>query len=259
MLRICHLYPELLNLHGDRGNVIAIKQRCAWRGIEADVCEVKIGETFEPEQADILYLGGGSDRAQALIATDIAARRAALSRAVEDGLVVLAICGGYRMLGKYYSTDQGQKIPGLALIDIYTEPGKTRFAGNCLVEMKIGEQKVRVAGFENHAERTYLGPNVRPLGRVLHGHGNNGEDKTEGARYKNVFGSYLHGPLLPKNSYLTDLLIELALRRRAAKKKSDPKKETEPGLEEHLPLAPLDDTLETAAVQVMTKRLLKKK
>ncbi|WP_041283159.1 type 1 glutamine amidotransferase [Desulfofundulus kuznetsovii] len=240
MLKVCHLYPDLLNLYGDRGNVMAYVRRCQWRGMEVEVYRINLGDPVDFQEMDFLFLGGGSDREQNLMAGDLEKRRELLQAAVEDGLVVLAICGGYQLLGRYYRTLEGQVIPGLGLLDFYTEAGRKRMIGNVAVELEIEGEPVRVTGFENHAGRTFLGQ-ISPLGRVLVGYGNNGEDGTEGARYKNVFCSYLHGPLLPKNPRLVDYLISLALKRR--------------GLPAEL--APLDDRLERAAAEIMLKRLLK--
>ncbi|GAB6273836.1 MAG: glutamine amidotransferase [Peptococcaceae bacterium] len=239
-LNVCHLYPDLLNLYGDRGNVIAFKQRCSWRGININLLEVNLGEQINFKEMDFLFLGGGSDREQNLIAADLTQRTRDLKEAIEDGLVVLAICGGYQLLGKYYRTLDGKIIPGLELLDFYTEAGIKRFTGNIVVEVILEDNIIQVAGFENHAGRTFLGQ-VHPLGRVLSGYGNNGKDNKEGARYKNVFCSYLHGPLLPKNPMLADYLITTALKRRGQSDKLDF----------------LDDSLELAAQKIMLKRLLK--
>ncbi len=239
MLKVCHLYPDLLNLYGDRGNVIAFLQRCRWRGIAVELIEVNLGDEIDFEDVDFLFLGGGSDREQNIIAADLAARKESLQEAIENGLVTLAICGGYQLLGQYYRTLQGEEIPGLGILDYYSAAGNKRLIGNCAVEVSINGQNVKVSGFENHAGQTFLG-NIQPLGRVLAGYGNNGSDQTEGARYKNTFCSYLHGPLLPKNSAVTDYMIQLALNRR--------------GIDAEL--APLDDTFEQRANNVMLKRLL---
>ena len=239
-LNVCHLYPDLLNLYGDRGNVMAFKQRCSWRGIKINLFEVNLGEKINFKEMDFLFLGGGSDREQNLIAADLTQRTSNLKEAIEDGLVVLAICGGYQLLGKYYRTLDGKIIPGLELLDFYTEAGLKRLIGNIIIEVVLEDNIIHVVGFENHAGRTFL-DHIYPLGRVLSGYGNNGKDNKEGVRYKNVFCSYLHGPLLPKNPMLTDYLIATALKRRGWSDKLDF----------------LDDSLEIAAQKVMLKRLLK--
>ncbi len=242
MITVCHLYPDLLNLYGDRGNVMAFAQRCRWRGIPVRIKEINLGDRVQFEDYDFLFLGGGSDREQSLMAGDMFNRMDSLKTAVGEGLVVLAICGGYQLLGRYYRMPDGTEIPGLGLMEHYTEAGDSRLIGNVIVEAEIDGVKSRLVGFENHGGRTYLN-GVSPLGRVVHGGGNNGTDKTEGARYKNVFCSYLHGPLLPKNPALTDLLIALALRRRGQNHR----------------LSPLEDDFELRANQAMADRLLGKK
>ncbi|RJQ27018.1 MAG: glutamine amidotransferase [Peptococcaceae bacterium] len=239
MIKICHLYPELLNLYGDRGNVIAFVRRCQWRGIDVVIQEANLDDPVDFSDLDFLFLGGGSDREQNLIAGDLKRRREELRGAVEDGLVVLAICGGYQLLGQYYRSRDGQVIPGLGLLNFYTEAGEKRLLGNVVIEVALDGALVRVCGFENHSGRTFLSK-TEPLGKVLSGNGNNGCDGWEGARYKNVFCSYLHGPLLPKNAALTDHLIALTLKRR--------------GLD--LPLIPLDDCFEKRACRVLLDRLL---
>jgi CobQ-like glutamine amidotransferase family enzyme len=238
MLQVCHLYPDLLNLYGDRGNIIAFVQRCRWRNIPVSVQAINLGEPVTFKDYDFVFLGGGSDREQNLIAADLIKRRDELAAAIEDGLVVLAICGGYQLLGKYYLTLEQETVPGLDILDFYTHAGEKRIVGNVAAEVNLGGKIFTITGFENHSGQTYLG-NIQPLGRVLSGQGNNGVDGLEGARYKNVFCSYLHGPLLPKNAALTDHLIALALARH--------------GME--LELMPLDDQFENSACQVMLKRL----
>lgn len=239
-IRVCHLYPELLNLYGDRGNVLAFVRRCQWRDIGVAVHQVNLGDDIDFREMDFLFLGGGADRDQALMAEDLKKRRENLQAALEDGLVVLAICGGYQLLGKYYRTQEDRIIPGLELLDFYTEVGRKRLIGNVAVEIFIDGESIKVTGFENHAGQTFLG-RVAPLGRVLAGTGNNERDGTEGAHYKNVYGSYLHGPLLPKNPRFTDHLLKLALQHR--------------GLSPEI--TPLDDRLETMANEVMLSRLLR--
>ncbi|WP_334110914.1 type 1 glutamine amidotransferase [Thermodesulfitimonas autotrophica] len=238
MLTVCHLYPDLLNLYGDQGNIIAFTRRARWRNIPVRVLGVRLGEPVDFREVDFLFLGGGSDREQSLIAADLQRRAAALGAAIEAGLVVLAICGGYQLLGRFYRTLDGTEIPGLGILDFYTQAGRKRLIGNIAIEVELEGKKIRACGFENHSGQTYLGA-VKPLGRVLRGYGNNGRDGWEGARYKNVFCSYLHGPLLPKNPALCDHLLRLSLRRR--------------GLDGYL--APLDDSFEKRANDVMLHRL----
>lgn len=239
MLNVCHLYPDLLNLYGDRGNVMAFVRRCQWRGIPVRVHEVNLGQSVDFVSMDFLFLGGGSDREQNLMAADLLQRVESLGQAIEDNLVVLAICGGYQLMGKFYRTLEGDVIPGLGLLNFHTEAGKKRLIGNVAVDVRIGDKQTQITGFENHSGQTILG-DIPALGRVLSGFGNNGKDGLEGARYKNVFCSYLHGPILPKNPALTDHLIALALERRGQKPN----------------LSPLDDALERRANEVMLKRML---
>lgn len=255
-LKICHLYPDLLDLYGDRGNILALAARCRWRGIEPVIQQASLGEDLDFLGMDILFLGGGSDREQGILVQDLMRRENDLRKAIENGLVVLAICGGYQMLGNYYQMGSGEKIPGLGILDLWTIAGIKRLIGNVVVELHestlsvgndgaaLGEPEPTLktlVGFENHSGKTYLGKGVRPLGNVLVGHGNNDQEQVEGVRYRNVFGTYLHGPLLPKNPLLTDLLLELALLRR--------------GLDSHL--TALDDRLENLAHKAMVERLLK--
>jgi len=243
-IRIAHLYPDHMNIYGDRGNIVALRQRCLWRGIACDVLPVGPGATVDWSGIDIAFFGGGQDSGQALIAEDFLARQGpALRAAIDDGLVMLAICGGYQLLGHYFLTHTGQRLPGIGALDVYTVGGKERLIGNVVIETEptLCGAPLRLVGFENHSGRTYLGAGVRPLGRVLVGHGNNGEDRTEGAVYRNTIGCYLHGSLLPKNPQLADHLIAVALQRRYGDAPA---------------LAPLDDTLELAAQQVMVERML---
>ena len=229
-LRVCSLYPELMNIYADRGNMQLLRARCEWRGIGFELSGATLGETIDPDAHDLFYMGGGQDRDQALCAQDmVRTKKNALHAAAERDAVVLAVCGGYQLLGHHYEMD-GEGLPGVGLVDLRTvrEPGP-RLIGNCAIEADLGGGARVIAGFENHGGRTYLAPGERPLGRVLKGHGNNGRDGHEGVRRRNVIGTYLHGPLLPKNAWLADRLIELAL-----DTKLDP-----------LP----DDTLEAAAHQ----------
>jgi lipid II isoglutaminyl synthase (glutamine-hydrolysing) len=232
-LRLLALYPDQMNIYADRGNIIFLRRRCQWRGIGFRYAAAGPGEGFDPADHDLIYIGGGQDRDQVLVAEDmVRSKRDAIAAAVDDGAALLAVCGGYQLLGHSYQLGD-RAIPGLGIADLETirEPGP-RLIGNVAIEADLGEGSQVVAGFENHGGRTYLGANAEPLGTVLHGHGNNGSDGREGVRRLNMIGTYLHGPLLPKNAWLADRLISLALARRAG---------TPPALE------PLGDELEAAA------------
>ena len=240
-IRIAHLYPDLMNLYGDRGNVIAIHRRCLWHGLAPELLRITLNEKVDFRDFDILFVGGGQDKEQKQICMDFTkVKGAALSDGVEDGVVLLAICGGYQLLGKYYRTGTGEEIPGIGLLDAWTEAGRKRLIGNVVISSDLvrGGSDHTVVGFENHSGKTFLGKAVRPLGRVLLGYGNNGEDGMEGAVYKNCIGTYLHGSLLPKNPALTDFLIGAALRRRYGEAQ----------------LKPLDDTIESIAHEAAIRR-----
>jgi lipid II isoglutaminyl synthase (glutamine-hydrolysing) len=211
-LRVCSLYPELMNIYADRGNIAVLRARCEWRGFGFEHAAVSLGEPLDPDVHDLFYMGGGQDRDQAAVAHDMAdTKREALHAAADGGAVVLAVCGGYQLLGHSYEL-AGETLPGVGLVDLTTvrEAGP-RLIGNCAIEADLGGGPQIIAGFENHGGRTYLGAGEEPLGRVLAGHGNNGRDGFEGVHRHNVIGTYLHGPLLPKNVWLADRLIELAL------------------------------------------------
>lgn len=212
-LKICHLYPFTLNLYGDRGNILALKRRCQWRGIEVFVEEVEIGEEKPLDSFDLLFIGGGQDSDQKLAVEDLRERREDLKEMVEAGFVVLAICGGYQLLGESYLSLE-EEIEGLSIFNIRTQAAERRLIGNVVVKVTCFQEVFTMVGFENHAGKTYLGEEAEPLGLLEVGYGNNGEDKREGCRYRNAFGTYLHGPLLPKNPVFTDHLISLALQRR---------------------------------------------
>ena len=232
-LRLLALYPEQMNIYADRGNIVFLRRRCEWRGVGFAHAVAGPGERFDPGAHDLLYLGGGQDRDQRAVAADMVETKCdSFSAAIEDGAVGLAVCGGYQLLGHSYELGE-EKLPGLGLVDLETvrKPGP-RLIGNVAIEVDLGEGPRTLAGFENHGGRTYLGPGAEPLGRVIKGFGNNGEDGLEGVRRDNLIGTYLHGPLLPKNAWLADELIERALARRYGKR---------PELE------PLDDTFEHAA------------
>jgi CobQ-like glutamine amidotransferase family enzyme len=229
-LRVCALYPELMNIYADRGNLLMLRRRCQWRGLGFALTGVSLGDALDPEGADLFYIGGGQDRDQALCAEDlVAGKRAALHAAADRGAVVLGVCGGYQLLGHAYALGE-DTLPGVGLLDVRTvRTDGPRLIGNVAIEVELpGAGRRTLAGFENHGGRTHLGAGTEPLGRVLRGHGNNGADGHEGARRENVIGTYLHGPLLPKNAWFADWLIATAL-----------------GLV--LPLAALDDELEGQA------------
>ena len=226
-LRVCSLYPELMNIYADRGNIAVLRARSEWRGLGFELRGATLGDSVDPDAHDLFYMGGGQDRDQALVARDMVdTKRDALHAAAARDAVVLAVCGGYQLLGSAYEMGD-EELPGVGLVDLRTvrEPGP-RLIGNCAIETDLGDGPRVIAGFENHGGRTYLGSGEAALGRVLKGHGNNGKDGHEGVRRGNVIGTYLHGPLLPKNVWLADRLIELAL---------------------GISLSPLDDAMEDAA------------
>ena len=211
-LRVCALYPELMNIYADRGNIAVLRARCEWRGMGFQLEAASLGESVDPDRHDLFYLGGGQDRDQVAVAADmVATKRDALHEATARGAVMLAVCGGYQLLGHSYQLG-AEELPGIGLVDLRTvrEEGP-RLIGNCAIEADLGGGPRVIAGFENHGGRTYLAGSERPLGRVLAGHGNNGTDGQEGVLRGTVIGTYLHGPLLPKNVWLADRLIELAL------------------------------------------------
>ena len=231
-LRVCALYPELMNIYADRGNLLLLQRRCEWRGIGFELSASDLGEPLDPDAADLFYIGGGQDRDQRLFALDLAeVKREGLHAAAERGAALLAVCGGYQLLGHSYELGD-ETLPGVGLVDLRTvRSDGPRLIGNVAIEVDLGPEaggRRVLAGFENHGGRTQLGPDAQPLGRVLRGHGNDGASGFEGVRRGNVIGTYLHGPLLPKNVWLADWVIARAL-----------------GREE--PLAPLDDALEAAA------------
>ncbi|MCL5411341.1 MAG: glutamine amidotransferase [Patescibacteria group bacterium] len=246
-LTIGHLYPKLMNIYGDRGNIITLANRSRWREISVEVKDISLGEPIDPE-IDLFFFGGGQDKEQILVASDLQEEKGrALIEAVENGAVLLSICGGYQLLGQYYRPHLGEDLPGIGLFDSYTVAGEKRMIGNVVIEIsdslqsdysRHAEHPKTLVGFENHSGKTYLGKNCQPLGRVVIGFGNNGEDRQEGAVYKNAFGCYLHGPVLPKNPHFADYLIQQALRRK------------NPDFQ----LSPLNDSLETLAHQAAISR-----
>jgi hypothetical protein len=243
-LRLGHLYPAEMNIYADRGNIAVLRQRLGWRGLSLEVTDLEIGDPVEPGAHDLYYLGGGQDRDQAVVAEDLVATKAeGLRAAVADGAAALCVCGGFQLAGHGYTGTDGSRMPGVGLLDLDTVAGPTRLIGNLVIDADIDGEAVRVVGFENHAGRTRLGPGARPLGRVVSGHGNNGDDGFEGGVADRVIGTYLHGPLLPKNPRIADILIGWALEHRTGERPD---------------LAALDDSLEhaahTAAVARATSR-----
>ena len=234
---IAHLYPELLNLYGDSGNILCLRKRMTWRGIDVEVREVTVGEMPSFSDVDLVFVGGGSDREQRIVCTHLMKQRKELVSYVEDGGVLAAVCGGYQLLGDSYLMGS-EKVAGLSLVDFYTDRGSPRIIGNIAIQSDVSPQPI--VGYENHGGRTHLGTGVRPLGKVLHGHGNDGSTGYEGCLYKNVLGTYIHGPLLPKNPGVADWLIARALERRYGS----------------ADLEPLDDTAELEANRTMAERLL---
>ncbi len=214
-LSIGHLYPKLLNLYGDMGNIITLTKRCEWRGIDVEYEPIGIGDCIK--EHDLYFIGGGQDRQQQEVAGELYKHKAFLTSERDKNAVFLGICGGYQLFGHYYKPFEGDKLKGISLLDAYTVAGKKRFIGNVTVKTDFLSPETLV-GFENHSGLTYLQGDTEPLGKIIVGNGNNGEDKTEGARYKNVFGTYLHGSLLPKNPNFADYLIELALEKRCGEK-----------------------------------------
>lgn len=227
-LRIAHLYAHFLNIYGDRGNIITLVERCRWRDITVEVDAIGLAQEFDPEAYDLYFIGGGQDKQQQVIAEDLARHQAALAKAVSGGAVILSICGGYQLLGHYYRPHEGPELKGLSLVDAYTVAGNRRMIGNVVIKREDGSTLV---GFENHSGKTYLGKDVKALGTVVVGNGNNGDDQKEGLAQGTVYGTYLHGSLLPKNPEFADSLIRQALERRHGATS----------------LAPLNDELERAA------------
>ena len=241
-LKLCHMYPDVLNLYGDGGNIRCLTQRLRWRGIGSTVTRLPIGERARLGDFDLVFIGGGQDFEQEVLLDDLhRGKDREIRAAVEDGLPFLTICGGYQMLGSYYETYDGKRCDFIGALDLYTVGSPTRMIGNYMFRCGPASGGSLVVGFENHSGKTRLGPGVEPRGQVLAGFGNNGEDGTEGARYRNVFGTYSHGPLLPKNPALCDFILLTALRRKYGSAE----------------LAPLDDTSELAAHDEMAEKLRK--
>ncbi len=241
-IRIGYLYPDLMNIYGDHGNVLTLIQRCRWRGIAVDVDELHPGDPVPPGRHDIFFMGGGQDREQVLVCRDLLEIKGeSLKREIEDGAAALVICGGYQLFGKFYRPFEGEELPGIGVFDACTVAGNKRFIGNVVARSALGGKSGVVVGFENHSGKTYLGDGCTPLGMVNVGHGNNAGDRTEGAVHLGAVGTYLHGSLLPKNPGVADFLIEKALSRRG----------------HMVPLRPLDDSFELQAQEAAIARARK--
>ncbi|MEW5706783.1 MAG: glutamine amidotransferase [Actinomycetota bacterium] len=253
-ISLYHLYPEAMNLYGDYGNVLSIIKRCNWRGINVEVVNVRKGDDVDFSSADIIFMGGGQDRSQQVIAEDLLAKGQRIKDAIEGGTCALTICGAYQLFGYYFKTKDGIELPGIGIFDAYTVAGDRRLIGNVLIDCSefmpranglqqsklLVKSNLELVGFENHSGKTYLGKEVFPLGRVIRGYGNDGLGRWEGCRYLNAFGTYLHGPLLSKNPWFTDYLILLALNHRYGK---------------GISLAELDDSIEQSAFNSAKKRI----
>jgi hypothetical protein len=238
-LKLAHLYPEAMDLYGDTGNVIAIERRCAWRGVEVQVVEVRVGQPADLAGSDLILMGGGQDSAQAYVADDLARRGDSIRSLVDEGAAALLVCGGFQLFGLDYTTSAGETMPGLGIFDAHTYASPDRITGNVIIETSLQrwgaaypQAPIRLVGFENHSGRTVLGSRAREFGRLLRGRGNDGEGFADGAVYRNAIGTYLHGPLLPKNPKLADHLIVSALAHR---------------YESPEPLTALDDAIEMQA------------
>lgn len=229
-LKIGHLYPKLLNIYGDGGNILALKRRCEWRGIEVFVDEINVGDDIS--EHDIYFIGGGQDLQQIEVSKELQRHKDFLTEERDRGCVFLGICGGYQLMGHYYQPHEGDRLEGISLLDAYTVAGNKRFIGNVTAKTEFVEPKTLV-GFENHSGLTYLQGETKPLGTVSVGNGNNGMDKSEGARFKNIFGTYLHGSFLPKNPHFADYMLELALGEK---------------------FTPLDDTIENCAHKALINK-----
>ena len=241
-VRVCHLYPEHMNIYADRGNMAVFRRRLEWRGLKLETVEVGLGDPI-PADCHLYYLGGGQDRDQALVAENLARKATPLRRAAEGGAVVLGVCGGYQLLGHRYTASDGRRMPGIGLLDLETAAGDSRLIGDVVLDATLKGQTSEVVGYENHAGRTHLGGGCTPLGRLRRGHGNNGDDGCEGAVAGRLVGTYVHGPLLPKNPWLADALLGWALDCAGCS----------------VDLEPLDDCLEHAAHAVARTRAGRKR
>lgn len=237
-INLAHLYPKLLNIYGDWGNVLTIKKRCEWRGIAVNIDSIDLNDTIDCKKYDFYFLGGGQDKQQIAVSQELQKHKATLLEARDNMAVFLAICGGYQLLGHYYQPHNAQKLAGISLLDAYTVAGSTRFIGNVTAKCEFVEPETLV-GFENHSGLTYLENETVPLAKITTGNGNNGKDKTEGARFCNVFGTYLHGSFLPKNVHFADYLISLALEKR---------------YKEKIVLSPLNDEIEAKTHEALINK-----
>lgn len=244
-INICYLYPDILNLYGDIGNIITLRNRCDWRQIKCNVENITLGDAYIPEKYDITFIGSGQRHETDIVYKDIIKnKKEELTRAIENNKIFLCINSSFQLLGKYYKTIDNNEVELLGILDFITVEKGKRFVGNTIYQcdfLKSGSCDGKVVGFENHSASTYLGTGVSPLGKVLYGHGNNGEDRTEGAIYKNTFCSYAHGSLLPKNPVLADYLIALALKNK---------------YEEFVSLQDLKDEIEYLARNSLISKLL---
>ena len=242
-ITIYHLYPDAMNLYGDLGNIITLVKRCGWRGIKAEVINIKVGDKVNFANADLVFMGGGQDSGQRIITDDLLKYGPEIKKEIESGLPALVVCGGFQLFGHYFQTKDGDKIPGISIFDAYTVAGDKRLIGNVVVDVAHAANNwqtktTTLVGFENHSGQTILQGSAKPFGYVIRGYGNQGDGGYEGAVYKNAYGTYLHGSLLPKNPWFADHLITCALVRRYGNAE---------------PLAPLDDSVEieahTAAIE----------
>ncbi len=239
-LVIAHMYPDLMNLYGDRGNLCCLEKRINWYGYDCEIRPVNLNDKLDFQQIDMLFMGGGSDREQNLVYNDLLVKAEKLMQEIENGLPTLCICGAYQLLGNYYKSYDGTVMNGLGFFDLHTLGKKDRLIGNILIESELDGKTTTVVGFENHGGRTYLNDKkLHPFGKVVKGHGNNGEDAGEGLLYKNLIGTYLHGPLLPKNPAIADFFIKAMAQRKG------------------LNLAKtLDDSIENFAHEQVKKKIL---
>ncbi len=237
---IAHMYPDLMNLYGDRGNLLCLQKRINWYGHDCEIFAVNLNDKLDFQNIDMLFMGGGSDREQGLVYNDLLVKADKLMQEIEDGLPALCICGAYQLLGNYYKASDGTMMNGLGFFDLHTQGHKERLIGNILIECEKDGQRSTVVGFENHGGRTYLNDHkLQPFGTVLKGHGNNGEDGGEGLWYKNLIGTYLHGPLLPKNPAVADFFIKAMASRKGINL-----------------LQRLDDSIENFAHEQVQKKIL---